>query len=93
MNALPEEDRKLLDPCDIHDCLKKIRDAAQKQKEVVDAKSWKYTKDGEQIVLRDVADKLIYWVDRFKAIGDVVASCDPTHAALPWAGCRFLLEV
>lgn len=92
-NALPEEDRQLLDPCDIHDCLKKIRDAVQKQKEVVDAKSWKYTKDGEQIVLRDVADKLINWVDRFKAIGNVVASFDPIHAALPWAGCRFLLEV
>lgn len=92
-DELEDEDRQLLDPCDIQDCLVKMRAATKRQREACDAKCWKYTKNGETIVLRDIADKLITWVDRFKTIGDVVSSFDPTHAALPWAGFRFLLEV
>lgn len=47
-------------------------------------KQWKF---------RTVADKLVGWVEKFISIGDVVVSFDPTHAALPWAGVRFLLQV
>jgi hypothetical protein len=32
-------------------------------------------------------------VDTFKQIGDVAVQYDPAHAALPWAGIRFLLQV
>lgn len=32
-------------------------------------------------------------VNKFKDVGDVAASYDPVHAALPWAAVRFLLEV
>lgn len=42
---------------------------------------------------RPVADKLVGWVEKFISIGDVAVSFDPTHAALPWAGVRFLLQV
>ncbi|KAL0631457.1 hypothetical protein Q9L58_009678 [Maublancomyces gigas] len=56
-------------------------------------KQWKYNLKGKTIILRDVADKLIGWVEKFKSIGDVVASFNPTHAALPWAGVRFLLQI
>lgn len=40
-----------------------------------------------------MADKLFAWVSKFKAIGDIVVQYDPGHAALPWAGFRFLLQV
>lgn len=40
-----------------------------------------------------VADKLVGWVEKFISIGDVIVSFDPVHAALPWAGLRFLLQV
>lgn len=56
-------------------------------------KQWKCNWKGKTIILRDVADKLVGWVEKFKSIGDVVTSFDPTHAALPWAGVRFLLQV
>lgn len=38
-------------------------------------------------------EKIIVWVDKFKEIGDNVVAYDPAHAALPWAGVRFLLQV
>lgn len=73
--------------------LDQVLEATKKKMEICRQKQWKYTWKGEAIVLRDVADKLLAWVDKFKAIGDVVVSFDPTHAALPWAGFRFLLQV
>lgn len=49
--------------------------------------------NGRQIILRDVAEKIIVWIDRFKQVGDIAVNFDPVHASLPWAGIRFLLEV
>lgn len=46
-----------------------------------------------RIIIRDVLDKIALWITKFKEIGDVIVQYDPTHAALPWAGVRFLLEV
>ena len=53
---------------------------------------WKVKFRGEDVVLRDVGMKILHWVDKFKQIGDTV-QYDPAHAALPWAGFRFLLQV
>ena len=54
---------------------------------------WKIKFRGEEIVLRDVGAKILHWVDNFKQIGDIIVQYDPMHAALPWAGFRFLLQV
>ena len=43
--------------------------------------------------MRDIFEKIIVWVDKFKALGDVAVQYDPAHASLPWAGVRFLLQV
>ena len=57
-------------------------------------KRWKYTrKSGETIIFRDIFDKITKWIDLFKQIGDAAVQYDPVHAALPWAGVRFLLQV
>lgn len=48
---------------------------------------------GETVVLRDLFSKIVTWIDRFKQVGDIVVQYDPAHAALPWAGVRFLLQV
>ncbi|KAI5794245.1 hypothetical protein FPQ18DRAFT_388611 [Pyronema domesticum] len=55
--------------------------------------AWKIEIKGEKIVLRDIAMKLLGWMDRFKEIGDTIVQFDPVHAALPWAVFRFLLKV
>ena len=38
---------------------------------------------GDVIILRDVFEKIITWVNNFKMVGDTVVSFDPGHAALP----------
>ena len=45
------------------------------------------------MIVRDLLEKIIKWLDHFKAIGDVGVQSDGAHAALPWAGVRFLLKV
>jgi hypothetical protein len=55
---------------------------------------WKYKKSsGEDVILRDLFEKMTKWVVKFKEIGDVAVQYDPGHAALPWAGVRFILQV
>jgi hypothetical protein len=55
---------------------------------------WKYkNRNGEDVVLRDLIEKMAKWVNKFKEVGDVAVQYDPTHAALPWAGVRLLLQV
>ena len=54
---------------------------------------WKIKFRDEEVVLRDVGMKILRWVDTFKQIGDIIVQFDPVHAALPWAGFRFLLQV
>ena len=57
-------------------------------------KRWKFKrKNGDELILRDVFEKMANWVQKFKEVGDVAASFDPVHAALPWAAVRFLLQV
>ena len=57
-------------------------------------KRWRYTrKSGETIIFVDLFSKVIKWIDLFKQVGDTVVQYDPVHAALPWAGVRFLLQV
>ena len=45
------------------------------------------------VKLRDILAKILHWVDKFKAVGDVVVQFDPAHAAIPWACFRFILMV
>ena len=45
------------------------------------------------VELRDIANRVVKWLDRFKSVLDVAVSADPIHAALPWAGVRVLLKV
>lgn len=55
---------------------------------------WKYKKsNGEDVILRDLFEKMAKWVNKFKEFGDIAVQYDPAHAALPWACVRFLLQV
>ncbi|KAF8416300.1 hypothetical protein EV426DRAFT_686871, partial [Tirmania nivea] len=56
-------------------------------------KEWKIKFLGDDIVLRHVGLKILHWVNRFKEVGDIIVQFDPGHAALPWAGFRFLLKI
>lgn len=55
-------------------------------------KRFRFRFRGHDIILRDVVGKTIFWLNKFKEIGDVAVNFDPVHASLPWAGLRFLLQ-
>lgn len=69
-----------------------IAAAKAKQRRCIERR-WTFTFAGRAVTLKDEADKVVYWLNRFKSVGDVVVNVDPVHAGLPWAGIRFLLEV
>ena len=95
---LSEEDKSAISDLQIKtdsklDILEHLSTVATKKRNDCEAKRWKFDFHGRQIILRDVAQKIIVWVDKFKQIGDVTVNFDPVHALLPWAGVRFVLEV
>lgn len=53
---------------------------------------WRYS-HGKTIILRDFFDKIIAWVNQFKAVVDAAVQFDPGAASIPWTGVRFLLQV
>lgn len=92
---LSPEDQQIINLSDFDKlgALDKVLEETQKNRDICRQRQWKYSWKGETVVLRDIADNMVTWIDNFKSIGDVVGSFDPAHAALPWAGFRFLLQV
>lgn len=97
LKTLREEDRKAV-AFDGQDKLYVLSDLGQlvtDAKENCIKKRWRFHRpgDGQTVILRDLFSKIAVWIDRFKEIGDIAIQYDPVHAALPWAGIRFLLQV
>ncbi|KAI9888993.1 MAG: hypothetical protein M1814_006051 [Vezdaea aestivalis] len=94
-NDLSPEDKKEIElpKSDSPSLLDEVLNATEeKMKECLD-KRWKFTNHkGQKIVLRNVFDKIIVWIDKFKKVGDIAMQYDPGHAALPWACVRFFLQ-
>ncbi|KAL8907866.1 MAG: hypothetical protein Q9171_005691 [Xanthocarpia ochracea] len=66
--------------------------AAKEKQRCCIEKRWTFTFGGRFITLKDEAEKIVGWLDRFKAVGDIASNADPVHVGLPWAGIRLLLE-
>lgn len=66
---------------------------AKKKQEVCSGKPWVCKVGKREVRARDVAEKVVKWLDRFKSVLDVAVSADPLHAALPWAAVRVVLEI
>lgn len=73
--------------------LQDLHSITVKKRTECEDRRWKIKLNGRQIILRDLAEKIIMWIDKFKQIGDIAVNFDPVHASLPWAGVRFLFEV
>lgn len=93
---LPDEHKRRIDftsPKKI-DMLKDLREMADGKRDEFMKSRWTYKrKSGETVIMRDVFEKFVRWIDMFKRIGDVAVQYDPVHAALPWAGISFILQV
>lgn len=90
MEGLDEKDREhvVLEKEDTVDVLRDVERLTNEAKEQAIRKRWKFLNpiSRKAVVFRDVFSKIITWAKHFITIGDIVADCDPVHAALPWAG-------
>jgi hypothetical protein len=83
---------------DRHDRINVLSDLQSLTETARDAcieKRWRFRRpdNGETVILRDLFGKIVSWINLFKQIGDNAVQYDPQHAALPWAGIRFVLQV
>jgi len=88
-DKLPDEIKKQL----VQDKLQTLKNVLEAAKEANIANRLKLKWGGKEIDVQESADNLVGWVTKFKEIGDIVVQYDPVHAALPWAGVRFILLV
>ncbi|OCL07799.1 hypothetical protein AOQ84DRAFT_389280 [Glonium stellatum] len=74
--------------------LAELHEAAEKSRQRSMESRWTYTrKSGETVIVRDVFEKIVRWIDMFKQVGDVAVRYDPAYASLPWAGIRLVLQI
>ncbi|KIW26216.1 uncharacterized protein PV07_09329 [Cladophialophora immunda] len=95
---LDQEERELLkkykvaESGEIKATLAEIKNAAEiQEKKCTEKKPYEFF--GKQVNLRDAAEKVVRWVKKFEAVGDIASTADPIHAGLPWAGIKFILRV
>ncbi|KAL8850414.1 MAG: hypothetical protein Q9221_004646 [Calogaya cf. arnoldii] len=96
VSSLGDEDKQAIDfsRTDKPSILTDVLQAAESKKQLCMQKRWKYKKkNGDVIIIRDLCEKAIKWVHKFKEIGDIAVQYDPSHASLPWAAIRFFLQL
>ena len=99
LRRLSDDERAILhahtchNASDVDLALEKALAAAKEKQRCCIEKRWTFTFTGRTVLLKEKADKVVDWLNRFAAVGDVVANVDPVHVGLPWAGIRLLLEV
>jgi hypothetical protein len=97
LESLNENEKQLLqvdpDGKDYLAILKEVLDKATEKKKLCIQKAWKFKRNGKVVIIRDLFEKIVVWVKKFKEVGDIAVSYDPGHAALPWAAVRFLLTI
>ncbi|KAL8657729.1 MAG: hypothetical protein Q9226_001628 [Calogaya cf. arnoldii] len=96
VNSLTDEDKQSIDfsRTDKPSILTDVLQAAESKKQLCMQKRWKYKKkNGDVIIIRDLCEKAIKWVHKFKEIGDIAVQYDPSYASLPWAAIRFFLQL
>lgn len=97
-DRLDEADRKLLDHSG-GSGLDIVKDIQAKNEEAINEsikKRWRVVvpgRTGKTIIIRDLLEKITKWLNMFVKVGDAAMQYDPAHAALPWAGLRYLLQV
>ncbi|KAF8451423.1 hypothetical protein BGX38DRAFT_1259584 [Terfezia claveryi] len=95
-DKLPDELKKHLTvdkPGATHELqtLRNVLQTAIQAKEANMAKRIKLKWGDKEIDVQDTADRLVALISKFKEVGDIAVQYDPIHAALPWAGVRFIL--
>ena len=92
---LSSEEQEIIQPFETNAGLdvQGLQAAVERKRDECIESSWKFNMHGRQVILRDVASKILSSIQTFISIGDIISNFDPVHAGLPWAGVRFLLQV
>ncbi|RPA94670.1 hypothetical protein L873DRAFT_1700709, partial [Choiromyces venosus 120613-1] len=93
MQCLPEKDRPPFEQDSYERIINDVLERTREQEKICERHASKFTWRGKEYYSREVADKIIAWAETFIRVGDTVMQYDPGHAALPWAGVRFILQV
>ena len=94
-DKLSDHDKKSLpftDDRGRRDYLERVLETTVESRDVCREKGLKFKFGKETFVVRDLADKILSWVEKFKQIGDIAVQYGSGHAALPWVGIRLLLQ-
>jgi hypothetical protein len=83
----------VLPTSNIDSTLRQALAAAEEKQRYCIERRWTFTFSGRKVILKEEADKVVQWLNRFAGVGDIVANVEPVHVGLPWAGIRFLLMV
>ena len=94
---LKDEEISLLDSAgggaDVSTGLNGLLQLAAEKRRLSEEKAWKLHFGGRRIVIKDVANKIVSWLDSFKEVGDIVAQADPIHIGVPWSIISIVLSV
>lgn len=72
----------------------KLLEGLAKQQKLCRAREWKcYNLNRQKVHVREILESVAFWLEKVQQVGDAIVQFDPVHAALPWAGARFLLMV
>ncbi|KAH8432427.1 uncharacterized protein LDX57_010063 [Aspergillus melleus] len=95
IQQLDDDDKSLIWPhaTDNLTVLDDVLTSAKERQEECKQKRWKYKRrDGREVELRGVFDKIVEKVAQFKDLGDSVAALDSTHLAVPWGAIKLVLQ-
>ena len=90
---LPEAYKEGLDNLDKLDVLQRLFEITKQVEEQGVAKDYTLKLGDKKVDVREKVEGFANCLNKFKEIGDIVVQYDPVHAALPWAGVRFILMV
>nr|XP_001391675.2 hypothetical protein ANI_1_1862064 [Aspergillus niger CBS 513.88] len=99
LSALPDKDQRMFRTsgtasAPVSKTLADIITAIETQRDRCKRHKWSTISiGGKELIIRDVCAKIAACVNKFASVVDVVVSYDPVHAALPWAGVRFVLQL
>lgn len=96
IKELDDEDKSLIWPhvTEKLTVLDDVLASAKERQAECEKKRWKYKKrDGTEVELRQIFDKIVQKVSQFKELGDSVAALDSTHLAVPCGAIKLILQV
>ncbi|KAF7868766.1 uncharacterized protein EAF02_009502 [Botrytis sinoallii] len=70
-----------------------IATMVQKKLEILESKQWTIKISGKSLKVKDRVKRIMEAFKKVKEFGAALASIDPIHAGLPWAGVSFLLSL